>query len=215
MSARTITGLTCVGLLFLTACGEPLPGQTNERTQQGAIIGGLIGGIAGAASDRDDALKRGVVGAAAGAAIGGVIGNSLDRQAAELRQQIDDDRVQIINTGNELIVRMPQDILFDIDSSAVHSGLQSDLRILARNLQNYPNSRVEVIGHADNTGSAAYNQDLSARRAGSVASVLIGAGVSATRIISFGLGEDQPIASNLTPEGRAQNRRVDIIIRPT
>ncbi|MEM9524816.1 MAG: YMGG-like glycine zipper-containing protein, partial [Pseudomonadota bacterium] len=161
---KTTTGLACAGLLLLTGCGEPLPGQTNERTQQGAIIGGLLGGIAGAASDRDDALKSGVVGAAAGAAIGGVIGNSLDRQAAELRQQIDNDRVQIINTGNELIVRMPQDILFDIDSAAVRGGLQSDLRILARNLQNYPSSRVEVIGHADNTGSVVYNQDLSARR---------------------------------------------------
>ncbi len=85
---------------------------------------------------------------------------------------------------------------------------------IAGSLMAYPDSRVEVVGHTDNVGTAAFNLDLSQRRANSVAAVLAGAGVSAGRILAFGRGEDQPRASNLTPEGRAQNRRVEIIIRP-
>ena len=92
--------------------------------------------------------------------------------------------------------------------------LRSDLNTVASSLLKYPNSRIEIIGHTDNTGSAAYNQDLSQRRAVSVASVLRESGVPGGRIAAYGRGEDQPIASNLTPEGRAKNRRVEIIIRP-
>ena len=85
---------------------------------------------------------------------------------------------------------------------------------MAQNLLRYPNSQIQIIGHTDNTGSAAYNQDLSQRRAVSVASVLRESGVPSSRIAAFGRGEDQPIASNLTEQGKAQNRRVEIIIRP-
>jgi outer membrane protein OmpA-like peptidoglycan-associated protein len=93
--------------------------------------------------------------------------------------------------------------------------LQSDLRVLAQNLNRYPNSTIQVVGHTDNTGSAAYNQDLSERRARAVASILAVNGVSQGRLTAVGRGEGEPIASNLTAQGRAQNRRVDIIIRPT
>jgi outer membrane protein OmpA-like peptidoglycan-associated protein len=122
--------------------------------------------------------------------------------------------VQIVNTGRELIVTMPQDILFDVDSTFVQPSLRSDLRALATNLQQYPNSSVAVIGHTDNTGTAAYNQDLSSRRANAVANILIDAGVSAGRVRAIGRGEDEPIASNLSAAGRQQNRRVEIVIRP-
>jgi len=144
-----------------------------------------------------------------------LIGNALDRQAADLRASMNNSDVQIVNTGNELIVTMPQDILFAVDSYTVRSDLQTDLRALAQNLQSYPNTTVDVIGHTDNTGDAGYNQGLSARRANAVANVILGAGVSSSRVRAFGRGEDAPIASNLTPEGRQQNRRVEIVIRPT
>ena len=110
---------------------------------------------------------------------------------------------------------MPQDILFAVDSAAINSSLRSDLGVLAGSLQRYPGSTVQVVGHTDNTGAAAYNQDLSEHRAGSVASALINSGVDSRRIRAIGRGENNPIASNLTVEGRAQNRRVDITIRPT
>jgi outer membrane protein OmpA-like peptidoglycan-associated protein len=145
--------------------------------------------------------------------VGGAIGQQLDRQKAELDQGFTND-IDVINTGSELIVRMPNGILFDVDSAALRPQVQSDLNVLAGNLLRYPNSTIFVVGHTDNTGSAAHNQQLSQRRAQSVASVLMAGGVAPGRIIATGRGEDQPIASNLTPEGRQANRRVEITIRP-
>jgi outer membrane protein OmpA-like peptidoglycan-associated protein len=110
---------------------------------------------------------------------------------------------------------MPQDLLFETNSAALRPDLRRDLQTIAGSISRYPDTRIEVIGHTDNTGSAAFNQDLSQRRASSVANVLRDSGVPSNRVVTFGRGEEQPIASNLTPEGRAQNRRVEIIIRPT
>jgi outer membrane protein OmpA-like peptidoglycan-associated protein len=185
-----------------------------ERTQSGAIIGGMVGGFLGANASDENRLRNAALGAAAGAVAGGAIGATLDRQAQDLRGSLSNDQIMIRNTGNELIVTMPDGILFDIDSAAIRANLQSDIRALARNLQQYPDTTVDVIGHTDNTGSAGYNQDLSARRAQAVAGVLLEQGVSPARVRAFGRGESEPVASNLTPEGRQQNRRVEIIIRP-
>ncbi|WP_102109501.1 OmpA family protein, partial [Oceaniglobus roseus] len=162
-----------------------------------------------------DRLRNAAVGAAIGAAGGAVVGNILDKQAQELRGDFSNGAIDVVNTGNELIVRMPQDILFATDSAAVSPGLQGDLRVLASNLNRYPNSIVEVQGHTDSDGAAAYNLDLSQRRAQSVSSILIANGVSSGRVRAVGYGEDRPVASNLTAAGKAQNRRVDIVIRPT
>ena len=202
--------------LALAACTPPYLADeegSNQRTINGAMIGGAIGGLLGLTSDKNK-TKRTIAGAAAGAAIGAAIGQGLDRQAAQLREEIGDDRVQIENTGTELVVTLPDDILFDVDSDTVSAALRTDLLAVAANLNANPDSTIDVIGHTDNTGSAAYNRDLASRRAGSVASVLIDGGVAAGRITSFGKGEDEPVASNLTEEGRARNRRVEIIIRP-
>jgi len=106
-------------------------------------------------------------------------------------------------------------VLFATGSAALRPDLTSDLRAVARNLMDYPASRIEVIGHTDNVGNAALNQDLSQRRAASVANVLVNNGVPAGRVATMGRGEDAPVASNLSDAGRAQNRRVEIIIRPT
>lgn len=200
-----------LGALALTACEDV---NVGERTRTGAAAGALVGGLFGATRDGDNRLAKTAAGAAVGAAIGGAIGAQLDRQQAELEQGFGNDQIDVINTGSELIVRMPQDILFAVDSAAVRPDLRRDLNVLAGNLLRHPDSTVFVVGHTDNTGSAAYNQDLSQRRAQSVASVLIEGGVSPRRLIASGRGEDQPIASNLTAQGRALNRRVDITIRP-
>ena len=201
------------GMLFLAACEDPMTGQT-DRTRTGAVAGAAIGGLVGAGTG-DGGVRRTAIGAGLGAAAGGLIGQQLDRQAAELRRDMGDDRINIENTGQELIVTMPQEILFATDSAAVRPDLRRDLRAMAANLNENPGSRIQVIGHTDSTGAASYNQSLSERRAGSVANVLRDAGVSGNRITAVGRGEDQPVASNLTTEGRAQNRRVEIIIRPT
>lgn len=197
--------------LALTAC---MPTEDNQRARTGATIGAVAGGLAGAtAGGSQDRLFRTAVGAGLGAAVGGLIGQQLDRQASELRRDLGND-VQVVNTGSHLVVTMPNEILFDFDSAVVRAGLQRDLQTLARSLQDYPESNIQVVGHTDNTGSAAYNQTLSERRANAVSSVLRNNGVDGRRIMSIGRGEDQPIASNLSADGRAQNRRVEIFIIP-
>ncbi|MFT7059281.1 MAG: outer membrane protein OmpA-like peptidoglycan-associated protein [Pseudorhodobacter sp.] len=188
--------------------------EDNRRTQTGAVTGALIGGAIGATRRGDNKVAETVIGAGLGALIGGAIGSSLDKQAAELRNSIGNDRVSITNTGSELIVNLPQDILFASDSATLRGDLTQDLQAVARSLLNYPDTTVQVVGHTDNTGSASYNQDLSQRRAFSVSDVLRNNGVPGGRIVAFGRGEDQPIASNLSEAGRSQNRRVEIIIRP-
>lgn len=214
MSRMTLS-LAAVSMLALTACQAPLPGQGTENTQQGALVGAGIGALLGAATggDRDERIENAAIGAVLGGALGAIGGNNLDRQEAELRQQLGGN-VGLVNTGSQLIVTMPQDILFAVDSATLSGGLQNDLRTVAASLNRYPDTTVNVIGHTDNTGDAAYNQSLSERRAAAVASVLINAGVAPQRIRSIGRGEGSPIATNLTPEGRQQNRRVEIIITP-
>jgi outer membrane protein OmpA-like peptidoglycan-associated protein len=226
MKLRTTTLIAVSGLTVLGACADPsmtgttptaAPASGMSRTQQGALAGAALGALYGATRDDDsnnegrDAARGAILGAAAGA----VAGNILDRQAAALEQSISNPNVQIVNHGSYLQVVLPEGILFATDSAAVSGPAQSDLYAVARNLNQYPNSRVEVIGHTDNTGSAAYNLDLSQRRAESVAGILAAAGVSPGRLIATGRGLSQPVASNATAQGRAQNRRVEIIIRPT
>lgn len=221
MSIKVSISLSVLAVLGLTACIDPNMGvpsagsvatNPNANRNAGAVIGGLLGAAAGANADNDSFAKA-VVGGAVGAMVGGAIGNSLDQQAAELRGI--NGSFSVTNMGDYLIVNMPQDVLFAVDSATLRPDLSEDIGAIAGNLQRYPNSRIEVIGHTDNSGTAAYNQDLSQRRATSVAGVLRANGVPSPRITAYGRGEDQPVASNLTPEGKAKNRRVEIIIRPT
>lgn len=210
--------LLSAAAVALTACTSPDQQTANprQRTQEGAVLGGILGATAGllTGGDSGERARGALIGGAIGAGVGAAVGYNLDKQAAELQQDFSDGRIQIINNGDHLVVRMPQDILFAVDSASVNSGLQSDLRVLAKSLQRYPGSTIEVVGHTDSDGSASYNYDLSQRRANAVASILISSGVASSRINAYGRGEDDPIATNLTPEGKAQNRRVDIIIRP-
>jgi outer membrane protein OmpA-like peptidoglycan-associated protein len=210
--------LGAVSLLALSACSDPsqYPGTDGDRTRQGAIAGAALGGLLGGTRESgSDRFKNAIVGAAVGAAAGGLIGNAMDQQAAELRNDFGNGEIEVINTGSELIVRMPEAILFATDSASLNPRLRSDLVVLSNSLNKYPRSIVTVTGHTDNTGAASYNQDLSERRAGSVASVLRSSGVSGSRVRTVGAGESQPISTNQTVGGRAMNRRVDITITPT
>ena len=209
--------LSAASLIALSACTSPDHlGGTDPRknTKQGALLGGLLGAGLGALV-ADDRAKGAVIGGAVGAGTGALVGNSLDKQEAELREQLQNQDIRITNTGDRLIVTIPNAILFPVDSAVVNSALRSDLLTVASSLQQYPDSNVQVVGHTDNSGGAAYNQGLSERRANSVADVLQEGGVSFNRIQTVGRGEDQPIASNLTEDGKAQNRRVEIVILPT
>ncbi len=215
MKSPLYIAIPLVASFGLTACMDSYSNSEPSNAAQGAAIGAALGGIAAAATvGGDDEFSKIAAGAIVGGALGGVIGNQLDKQAASLREELSDSGVKVVNTGSELIVTMAQDILFATDSAVVLPAQQDDIRALAYNLQDYPKTTIQVIGHTDNTGSASYNQELSTRRASSVATILTANGVAPGRIQAFGRGEDRPVATNLTPEGRAQNRRVEIIITP-
>jgi outer membrane protein OmpA-like peptidoglycan-associated protein len=208
--------LAIYSAIALGACTDPasLGGNgtvSNQKTKQGAIAGAATGALLGAlVGNRDDALKGAVIGGAVGAGIG----YSLDKQEADLRRDLGNDNVTVQNTGDRLIVTLPQDILFATDSFSVRSDLRRDLNAVAGNLQAYPNSTIQIVGHTDSDGDAAYNQQLSERRANSIADILLDAGIPFSRIQTFGRGESQPVASNLDPAGKAKNRRVEIVILP-
>ncbi len=205
--AKTSTAAALGGLLALSACTDPaaLNDPQYDKTRQGAAIGavggGLLGALTGRSGDRGEAAVKGAI---IGGMAGGIIGNRLDAQEEDLRQSINNDDVRIQNTGDRLIVTLPQDITFATDSFTVRPDLQRDLRAVAGNLQ----------ALTDSDGDAGYNQRLSERRANAVADILLGAGVRFNRIQTYGRGETQPVASNLTPQGKAQNRRVEIVILP-
>lgn len=219
LKTKTIL-MGAVAAMALAACvpggytGAGNPDQSpNANRNAGAITGALIGGVLGATSGGDKRLVKAAAGAAVGGLIGGGIGSMLDRQAQELRRDLTTSGVSVVRQDDRLIVSMPQDVLFATDSSTVRPDLRNDLYTLAGSLNRYPATIVEVVGHTDNTGDAAYNMRLSQQRARSVAAILVWAGVPQSRVIATGRGEDQPIASNLTPEGRQANRRVEFIIR--
>ncbi|MGV6847108.1 MAG: OmpA family protein [Marinibacterium sp.] len=202
----------------LAGCSNPAylgSGGDYQNTKNGALAGALVGAGVGAIAGGDNIAKNAAIGAIAGAALGGGIGATLDQQAADLRQNLSNDGIEVRNTGESLIVSLPQDITFDTDSATVRPELRADLDAVAANLIKYGDSSLQIIGNTDNVGDAAYNQALSERRAASVASILVADGVGPSRLTTLGRGEDAPVASNLTPEGRAQNRRVDIIVVPT
>ncbi len=211
--------LAGTSLVAVTACTNPgyVAGDQQkgdyQKTQQGAVIGGLIGATVGGLTARSGKGRAAVKGAVLGAGAGAIVGSVLDKQERDLRASLGND-AQITNTGDRLIVTLPQDILFGSDSATLRPDLVSDIRSVASSLMTYPQSTVQVLGHTDNTGDAGYNYDLSERRAQSVVDVLVGQGVPASRLRAIGRGEDQPIASNLNEEGKARNRRVEIVILP-
>ena len=187
--------------LALTACMEPTrlsPDAPRDNTKTAASIGSVMGAAAGlmSAERRSKVLKGAII----GGGLGLVAGSLLDRQEADLRRDLGNRNVEITNTGEQLIVTLPQDILFATDRTAIWADLQRDLKVLANNLQAYPKSTLTIIGHTDNVGDAGYNSDLSNRRAFSVETVLLDAGTSLGRMNAYGRGEEQPLASNLTAQ---------------
>lgn len=209
--------LAAASMTFVAACDPATAPNQAQNAQQGAVIGAVGGAVTGLILNRDDD-RRGrnqaaLIGAALGATAGAAIGNNLDRQAEELRRQLRSD-VGVSNNGENLVVVLSQDLLFATGSTAVSAVSQNELFIVANSLNRFPNTTVNVIGHTDNVGDAAFNQGLSERRAQAVSNILINGGVAPSRIRAIGAGENNPIASNLNASGRALNRRVEIIITP-
>ncbi len=177
----------------------------------GAAAGYLLGDLIGGRNSRTEEI----VGAGIGAIAGGAVGYYLDRQQKDLEARTAGTGVDVIRNGDDsLTVRAPDSITFAYNQSNVMPQFRGTLDQIAQSLQAYPSSAIDVLGHTDSTGSDAYNQDLSERRARSVADVLSADGVSRVRIATRGYGESAPIADNTTEAGRAANRRVEIRIVP-
>lgn len=197
----------------LAGCNNPAF-QDNQNAIGGAALGTATGAILGGAIASDTGRGR-RLGAILGGIAGGALGARLDEQERALRGQIGGSGAVITNTGNELIVTLPEQITFDINSFTVKPRFVGSLQQLAVNLNQFPNSVVSIVGHTDDTGGVQFNQTLSENRAAAVASILISNGVNAGRISARGDGEFSPVASNATAAGRQQNRRVVITITPT
>ena len=212
---KIATGIILSGFLFTAACVnvesvEPASNETNNALA-GAVIGGILGS---AVSSSRDARRGAVIGAAIGAGLGAAHGRTLDAQEAQLRGTLNGSGIEIQNTGQSLVLTMPQDVLFTVNSSTVLPAMQNNLNAVANSLRTYKNTTVVVSGHTDNSGSASFNQQLSERRAHAVAGILLRNNIPPQRIDVRGFGEDNPRATNLTSEGRALNRRVELIIVP-
>ena len=216
---RRLATLTTVVLsvaIGTAACTtDPYTGQrTINRTAVG-ILGGAVGGyllgdLVGGSHDRNAK----VIGAGIGALAGGSVGYYMDRQEAELRRQTAGTGVDVYRQGDELVLRMPSGITFPVDRFDIQPQFQSTLNQVSQTLASYDQTYIDVLGHTDATGSDAYNQSLSERRAQSVADYLTSHGVARPRMGIRGYGEAQPIASNEDEAGRSQNRRVEIKVVP-
>ena len=219
---RTLSTLSVAlaATLSLAGCatytGQSMDPSDPNRTQRGALIGASIGAVAGLLSgdDATERRQRALVGAGVGALAGGAVGAYQDRQEAALRSQLAGTGVDVVRQGDNITLSMPGAITFGFDSSALQPQFRPVLDDLAVTLNEYNQTIVEVAGHTDSVGDAAYNQRLSEQRAASVANYLSGRGVMRDRMITIGAGESRPIASNDTEAGRAQNRRVEITLVP-
>ncbi len=219
MNKFALTGLA-VAVAMLAGCAT-YTGQTSDpndpnRTGRGAAIGAIAGAVVGAATggDATERRQRATVGAAAGAAIGAGVGVYQDRQEAELRRQMAGTGVEVERQGDNIMLNMPSGITFDFDRYDLKGEFRPVLDNLASTLNEYNQTRIEVVGHTDSKGTDAYNQTLSQNRANSVAGYLGNRGVASSRMIVSGAGETRPVASNDTESGRAQNRRVEITLVP-
>jgi outer membrane protein OmpA-like peptidoglycan-associated protein len=211
-----------VGILSVVAVSVALAGCASvqdfasnpekQKTRQGTAIGAAGGAAVGLLVG--GGWKGALIGAGVGAIAGGLAGNYMDKQEAQLRQQMAGTGVEVVRMGDNLTLSMPGNVTFAFDSAKLNPQFDPVLDKLAQTLSEYNKTVIQIAGHTDSTGSHAYNMKLSEERANSVKTYLTGRGVPANRLVTIGAGPDYPIASNDTEEGRAKNRRVEITIVP-
>lgn len=199
--------------LITAGCATDDP---NRRAKTGAAIGAVTGAVIGNQSKSDNGK---VIGAAVGALTGAAVGSYMDKQHAKLQQQLAAEQ-----SSNEIALSRPDaetikldvasEVSFDVNSASIKPNFTGSLNKVAQIISEYDQTAIHVIGHTDSTGSGSYNQQLSEKRAISVARYLSKSGVQRTRLRSAGRGENQPVADNGTTHGRSQNRRVEIFLKP-
>ena len=213
-----LTGISVAALLGACTTTDPYsstPRRNNTGT--GVIAGALGGALLGYltnTSNSEEGRKNALIGAGIGALGGAAVGAYMDRQQRDLEAQLSGSGVGVARQGDNLVLRMPSDVTFASNQSSINPSFNATLDDVAAVLNRYDQSIVDIIGHADSDGAEDYNLNLSRQRASSVAQYLVSRNVLADRLYVDGRGESQPVASNATAEGKAMNRRVEILIRP-
>lgn len=220
-SRRLIIVATAVAMLSGCASQNPYDNQGQAQSSGGMSktakyggLGALAGAVAGAAIDHNNRGKGALIGAAVVGAASAGYGYYADKQEKALRESMANTGVEVQRQGDQIKLIMPGNITFATDSSAIASSFYSPLNNLAGSLKQFNQNNIEIIGYTDSTGSRQHNMDLSQQRAQSVSTYLTSQGVDPARLSVRGAGPDQPIASNADVNGRAQNRRVEVNLKP-
>lgn len=216
MKNKFFAAAALTALVTTTACTtDPDTGQRRLSPTAIGGIGGALGGyvLGDLVGGRNDRTAK-ILGAGIGGLAGAGIGAYMDRQERELRARTQGTDVQVVREGDNLLLNIPSGITFAYNSATVQPQFQRTLDQVAQTLAQYNQTYIDVYGFTDSTGSDAYNQQLSERRATAVADYLASRGVQPARIGTRGFGESNPVASNETEAGRAANRRVEIKIVP-
>lgn len=214
MKRRLVTSL--ILSVFVAGCVQDAYTREDKaaRAGIGAGVGAGVGAAIGAIVGGNNKRKAALIGAGVGALAGGAVGAYMDSQERALRRRLEADGVRVVREGDTIVLNMRDNVQFPSDEATLDQRDEEILDAVALVLQEYEKTYVDVIGHTDSQGDAAYNRDLSRRRAEAVSAFLEGHGVRGERLVVRGAGEDFPIASNTTPEGRQANRRVEIAISP-
>lgn len=215
---RVLT-VVVIAAMTVTACTTINPYTREEQTSKaakGALIGAAIGAVAGVVSGDDsrERRKRALIGAGIGGIAGAGVGYYMDVQEARLRAELEATGVSVVRMGDNIVLSMPGNVTFDVNQADIKANFYPVLDSVAKVLNEYEKTLVEIAGHTDSTGTDAINQPLSERRAASVSAYLQSRQVLAMRLASFGLGSKYPVADNATSEGRQLNRRVEITLVP-
>lgn len=199
-------------LLIVVAFSMIFCNCAHWRTVLGGAIGASTGGAIGGAIGHKvgNTAAGAIIGAAIGGGAGVAIGAYMDKQAAEIRNDIKGAKVERIGEG--IKITFNSGILFDVNSDALKPVARQNIDQLAVVLNKYKDTEILVEGHTDSTGSASFNQQLSDARATSVSRQLKSQGVAGGRISTIGYGEEQPVADNGNLDGRTLNRRVEVAI---
>ncbi len=187
-------------------------GCNATRTQKGAAIGGAAGAVGGNIIGRaaGNSTLGTIIGAVVGGGAGAIIGRDMDKQAEQIKNDIPGAKVERVDEG--IKVEFNEKILFAFSKSDLGDSAKNNLNKLVAILNKYPNTNIEIQGHTDSRGTDEYNMGLSLRRANAVRDYLASQGIAGARMTTRGFGESAPAYSNDTPEGMAQNRRVEFLI---
>ncbi|MEL6946369.1 MAG: OmpA family protein [Pseudomonadota bacterium] len=212
-------GAMLVSASLISACtSDPYSGQSKvSNTVVGAGTGAAIGALGGllvGKTTNANTRRSVLIGAGIGALAGGGIGLYQDRQERRLREELRSTGVSVTRQGDNIILNMPSNITFGTDRADIKPEFFRVLNSVATVLKEFDRSLVDVYGHTDADGSASYNQQLSERRGMNVAQYLVQRGINGRRFYVVGYGEERPVASNASADGKAQNRRVEIQIAP-